>query len=106
MQTSSSVALVISAAAVLSLAPLFAMQRPAAVAVHGLYSEWLSPHVGKEFFVSTDLSVATERARTTEVPAGAIACKLVDVGQDYVWFENKTDRVSVPLAALRVALRR
>ncbi len=106
MQSSCSVAVVCSATAVLSLAPSFATQRPASIAADGRYSEWLSPHVGKEFFVSTELSVATEKARTAAVPAGAIAFTLVDVGQDYVWFENKTDRVSVPLAALRVSLRR
>lgn len=106
MQTSSLVAVVVSATAALSLAPSWATQRAASVTAHVPYAEWLSPHVGKEFFVSENLTVATERARTTAVPSGAVAFTLAGVGTDFVWFENKTDRVSVPLASLRVALRK
>lgn len=81
MQTSSLVAVAVSATAALSLAPSWATQRAAAVAAHGTYAEWLSPHVGEEFFVSENLTVATERARTTAVPSGAVAFTLAGVGR-------------------------
>lgn len=106
MQTSSSTAVVFCATAALSALPSLAALRPATVAFHASHSEWLSPHVGKEFFVSENLTVATERARTTALPSGAVAFPLAGVGTDFAWFENKTDRVSVPLASLRVALRK
>ena len=106
MQISSLVVVAVSATAALSFAPSWATQSGAAVTAHGPYAEWLSPHVGKEFFVSENLTIATERARTTSVPSGAVAFTLAGVGTDFVWFENKTDRVSVPLASLRVVLRK
>ena len=106
MQTSSLVAVAVRPTAALSSAASWATPRGAAVTAPGPYAEWLSPHVGKEFFVSENLTVATERARTTALPSGAVGFTLAGVGTDFVWFENKTDRVGVPLASLRVALRK
>lgn len=106
MQTSSLVAVAVSATAALSLAPSWTTQRGASVTAHGPCAEWLSPHVRKEFFVSENLTVATERTRTTAAPSGAAALPLAGMGTDFAWFEIKTERVSVPLASLRVALRR
>lgn len=48
--------------------------------------------------------MATERTKTTVVPAGEGKFELAGVGEDFAWFENKSDRVCVPLATLRVVL--
>lgn len=106
MESSCSVVGCFRLAVVLSLAPGRATRHRASHVAPWTNAEWLSPHVGKEFFVSENLTVATERARTTAVPSGAVAFTLAGVGTEFDWFENKTDRVSVPLASLRVALRR
>lgn len=68
------------------------------------YADWLVLHVGRPFYLSTDWTVATERTQTTAVPEGHGKFTLTGVGEDFAWFENKSDRVCVPLAALRVVL--
>jgi hypothetical protein len=45
--------------------------------------------------------VATEKKRTSAVPEGAREFQLAAVGQDYVTFDSASDRVCVPLVALR-----
>jgi hypothetical protein len=68
------------------------------------YADWLVLHVGRHFYLSADWTVAIERTKTTAVPAGEGKFELTGVGEDFAWFENKSDRVCVPLAALRVVL--
>jgi hypothetical protein len=70
------------------------------------YADWLVPYIGKDFYVSADWTVATEKKRTSSVPVDSVAGEftLAAVGQDFVYFENRSDRVCVPLAALRAVL--
>lgn len=68
------------------------------------YAEWLEPQLGKAFYVSADATIATAKRRTSAVPEGAQEFTLAGIGEDFAWFENQTERVAVPLTALRVVL--
>jgi hypothetical protein len=106
MQTSSLVAVAVRPTAALSSAASWATPRGAAATAPGPYAKRLSTHIGKQSFVSENLTVANDRTQSTAEPSGAVAFPLAGVATGFVWFENKTDRVGVPLASLRVALRK
>ena len=68
------------------------------------YAQWLEPQLGKAFYVAVETVIATSKGKTSAVPAGAREFTLAGIGEDFAWFENRTERVALPLAALRVVL--
>ena len=106
MRKSPFVALAVAVAAALLMAPSAPQQGPVPQRNAIAYGDWLVPYIGKPFYVSPDWTVATEKARTSAVPDGAAEFTLASVAQDFVYFESKTERVCVPLAALRAVLRK
>ncbi len=99
------VAAAVATTATLFMAPSAAPHRPATQRMAVTYADWLLPHVGKQFYLSADRTIATEKTRTSAMPVGADGeFTLAAVHQDFVYFENKSDRVCVPLTVLRTAL--
>lgn len=93
----------VASAAVLFMASASA---PQGAAPGNSYWTKLAPHVGKSFYLTPEWNVATEKARTSAVPDGGLEFKLAALGDDFACFENHDQRVCVPLAALRVVLRK
>ncbi len=97
-------AVAVAAASFLASSPPPQQAAPQRLAVaHG---DWLLPFVGKEFYLSADATVATEKARTASVPAGAQDFTLTAVGHDFACFESRQERLCIPLGVLRVILRK
>ena len=97
-------AVAIAATATLFMAPSTAPQRPGPQRMATSYADWLVAYIGKDFYLSADWSVATEKKRTSNVPEGAREFKLAGIGQDFVYFESASDRVCVPVVVIRVVL--
>lgn len=81
-------------------------QAPAQKRLAEAYADWLTPYIGKAFYLSPDATMATEKARTNAVPDGAEEVTLAGVGQDFAWFEGTSGHVCVPLVALRTAFKK
>jgi hypothetical protein len=96
--------LAVTAAVLVAAAAAPAPQGPQRMAI--AYGDWLAPYVGKSFYLSADHTIATEKARTATVPQGAKECTLAGVGQDFVWFESRTERFCVPIVTLRAVLNK
>lgn len=97
-------AVAVAATAALFTAPSPSPQRPGPHRLGHAYADWLVSYVGKDFYLSADWTVATAKRRTSAVPEGAKEFTLAAVGQDFVYFESATDRVCVPVVALRAVL--
>jgi hypothetical protein len=80
------------------LAASFPKQDPVRQRQGTVYADYLVAYIGKAFDLQDNRAVAVEGA-TGEF-------KLTMVGQDFVWLESATDRVCIPLAVLRVVLRK
>ncbi len=98
------VTIAFAATVALLLAPSPSSQRPVPQRMANAYADWLVPYVGKDFYLSADWTVATEKDRTSAVPDGAREFKLAGVGQDFVYFESTSECVCVPLVVLRAVL--
>lgn len=99
------VAVAVAATATLFMAPS-TPQNPVPQRMANAYADWLVPYIGKAFYLSADWTVATEKTRTFAVPVGATEFTLAAIGQDFVYFEGKEDRVCVPLVTLRAVLKK
>lgn len=89
------------ATAALFMAPSPATQHKAPHRLAVTYADWLTPYIGKDFYLNADFALAVEKRHVTVAPNGAREFKLTAVGQDFVCFENPEDRVCVPITALR-----
>jgi hypothetical protein len=99
------VTIAVATTAALFMAPSTPPQRPVPQRMANAYADWLVPYIGKDFYLSADWTVATEKKRTSSVPVDAAGeFTLAAVGQDFVYFESRSDRVCVSLVALRAVL--
>ena len=106
MRTSWLVGAAVAATAGLFMAPANRPQGPVPGRIANTYADWLVAYIGKDFYLSPDWTVATEKRRTSAVPEGAREFKLAGVGPDFVYFDGASDRVCVPLVALRAVLNK
>ncbi len=104
MHKSWSGAVAVAATAALFMALSTPPQRPGPQRMANVYADWLVSYIGKDFYLSADWTVATEKKRTSAVPEGAREFKLAAVCQDFVYFESAADRACVPVVVLRTVL--